>query len=180
MGIGSIRRLSPSGFAWARRIEVADLPDFRGFGRGWRFPDPTAIWTSGARAELTLACDDAQGDRLIFEISLVRVGVPSDCSLDVDLVIAGNRVATRSFPGGTDATTWHAGIPTRAIARPTFDVVLEMDAHGAWADDRQLGLHVRSIGIERGGLRRLPRDVAAKTHNAVSRLARSRIRIEST
>jgi hypothetical protein len=162
------------------RIEVADLPDFRGFGRGWRFPDPTAIWTSGARAELRLACDDAQDDRLIFEISLVRVGVRSDCSLDVDLVIAGNRIATRSFPGGTDATTWRAGIPTPAIARPTFDVALEMDAHGAWADDRQLGLHVRSLGIERGGLQRLPRDVAAKTHRAVSRLIRSRVRIEST
>ena len=162
-----------------KAVEIADLGDYRAFGAGWASPEPSGLWTRGGRAEVSLRTDAATGGPLLLSLSAGRVGVPRGTALDVTLLIAGERAATRSFPGGTDAITWRVEIPAAAISQRMFEVVLEMDARGAWADDRQLGLHVRSLGIQRGGLRRVPRVVVTKTHKAL-RVARSRIRVEST
>jgi hypothetical protein len=154
-------------------IEVAELADLRGFGRGWSLPDPTAIWTHGARSELLLACDAALARRYALAISFGRVGVGRGRSLNVGLVIDGTRVASRSFPGGTQTITWRVRIPAEAIAKGVFEVVLELEGPQSWlTDGRKLGLHVRSLGIERTGLRGHLDDVVGETRTVRARFAR--------
>ncbi len=141
-------------------VEIARLDSGRGFAHGWAFPDATAVWTRGPRAELRLASGTPLRGPHDFTIAFGRVGVPPGDTLDVDLSVDGTRLASSSFPGGTRTVTWRTRIPER-LAGEAFRVVLEFEEPPYWhVDDRMLGLHVRSIAIERGGLTQRSKRVA--------------------
>ena len=90
-------------------------------------------------------------------------------------MIDGIRVASKSFAGGTQSVTWRAEIPREAIAKAAFEVVLELEGSESWqTDTRQLGLHVRSLGIERTGLHRFAGDVVRGIRSAARSARRLR------
>jgi hypothetical protein len=153
-----------------RPLAIARLDSGRGFPDGWAFPDVTAVWTRGPRAELRLASRTDLGQHDLA-ISFGRVGVPRGSMLTVGLSVDGTPLASRSFPGGTGSMTWRTRIPRRAAGQP-FTVTLEFENPPYWqTDDRMLGLHVRSLGIERGGLVHGTKRVAATARTAFARLA---------
>jgi hypothetical protein len=131
-----------------KTVELPVLDDYCAFGTGWATPEAAGIWTRGPRADVRLSVDASSVPHLL-SMSVGRVGVRPGDSLVVTMVIDGERTATRSFSGGTPPVDWRVPFPSRVTSRPSFELVLEMDAGGRWGDDRQLGLHVRSLAIER-------------------------------
>jgi hypothetical protein len=129
----------------------AGLEDFGGFGPGWWLPDPSGIWTRGPRAVLRLACGDVPAwGRPVLELTFDRVGVRRGRLVNIGLVIDDTRVETRLMTGGTRLSTWRARIPPHALAKRVFAVTFEIEGHGVWSDDDQLGLHLRSLGVDAG------------------------------
>jgi hypothetical protein len=172
------RFLLPAG----RTVDVAALEDFGGFGVGWAIPDTDAIWTTGKRAELRVQLEGRRAHRHDFSVTTARVGAARGESLHVGLEIDGAVVATRQYDGGTWTITWRVPIPPDAVARGTFDVGFLIEPPRAWQDDeRQLGLHVRSFGVVRDGLRQRmlrrqhARAAFGRLSQAVSRGRRRRI-----
>jgi hypothetical protein len=136
------------------RLELGELDEFGGFGEGWGSPDPDAIWTRGARSELELAIEGVESGRHSLAIVIGRVGVGRGEILDAALVIGERIVGTRRLRGGTYRATWRVGIPVQAISQPRLHIAFEFIGPPAWElDDRQLGLQIRSLGVERHGVR---------------------------
>jgi hypothetical protein len=151
--------------------ELGELEHLDSFGPGWWFPDPNAVWTRGPRAVITVACRDLVSRPAVLELSFDRVGVRRGDSLDVSIAIADTRVGRRLLPGGSGFVTWRARIPTRVVAHRSFDIVFELDSHDTWTDERQLGLHLRSVALKSGAI---PIPVLDSVDKAKRLVARSR------
>lgn len=79
-------------------IEIADLDDYAGFGRGWAFPDKTAVWTRGPRSELAIAVEETFEGSCPLTLSFDEIGVRNGDSLTIDLLADGERIASGVFP----------------------------------------------------------------------------------
>jgi hypothetical protein len=143
--------LEPLGLQVGQRATLGSLEEVRGFGPGWWFPDPNGIWTRGPRAVLALEWDGlAARPRPVLELTFDRVGVRRGLPVRVGLVIGESPIETRIMRGGTRLTTWRARLPQHAVAKRRFDVALEIEGDGVWADKNQLGLHLRTLGLATG------------------------------
>ncbi len=159
-----------------KAIDVAELADLRGFGRWMVVARSHGDLDVGSTVRApTRLRTPSPARRHGLAISFGRVGVRRGERLDVRLLIDGSRVARRSFPGGTQLVTWRAEIPREALARPAFEAVLELEGPESWQTDaRQLGLHVRSLGIEHTGLHRFAGDVVRGIRSAARSARRLR------
>jgi len=145
-----------------RTVELAELDDFRGFGAGWAYPEPTAIWTRGRRAEVGFSVDPTSRGRYVLAILIGRIGAGRDESLEVDMLIDGSRVDTCRFPGGPHALTWSVALPAEAQAAGSFELTFEIHPPRIWrTDSRELGLHVRAFRLRRDDWRRRIGEVVA-------------------
>lgn len=79
-------------------LEIADIDDYAGFGDGWAYPDKTAMWTHGPRAELSIAFDETTESSCLLTLAFDAIGVHPSDSIRVDLVANGTRVAATEFP----------------------------------------------------------------------------------
>jgi hypothetical protein len=168
------RRRVPLGLRIGEAAEIEELDHLDAFGTGWWFPDPGAIWTSGARGVVTLACRDAGSAPRVLELSFDRVGVHRGDALDVRISIEGTMVGRRVLPGGAGLVTWRVRIPARALSQESFDVVIGLDSQDRWTDDRQLGLHLRAVAIRSGAIPISLMDSVDQARRLVARSRRAR------
>jgi hypothetical protein len=134
-------------------VEPADLRDYGGFGDGWSFPDEAGVWTQGSRSELALALDGIGDGDCILALSLGSVCVGLDASLEVAVLVNGERAATRDFHFGDPE--WRIELPSPASVDGEVDLMFEIEdpttplALG-WSadDDRRLGINLRTVTFE--------------------------------
>jgi hypothetical protein len=162
-----------------KRVELADLRDFGGFGDGWAYPEETGIWTQGSRAELALALEESGEGDLVLELSLDSICVGTDASLRVEALLNGEHAAAREFSYGDPE--WLLELPAPVPADGEVDLTFEIEEPQTphelgWSadDERRLGILLRAVEL-------LPaEDDAAKAGLARERrLARWTARSES-
>ena len=145
-----------------RTFRLADLDDFRAFGAGWATPEPAGIWTSGPQADVRLRVD-AGSARHLLSLSIGRVGAGRDESLEVDMLIDGGRVDTHRLPGGPSPFTWRVALPATTYSAAVVDLMFEIHPPHAWEEDeRELGLQIHAIELQRDDWRRRLVDVVAR------------------
>ena len=148
-----------------KTVEIADLDDYGGFGEGWEYPDETAIWTQGPRSELAIALDGKCEGETLLALSFDKIGVRSDESLKVELLVNGARVATCDFaragkPHGRGRrldSISNAARPT--LRKPVARLVRQARALGIPGVDATVGM-VRRLGVGRAGDPKLTWSVA--------------------
>ena len=157
-------------------IEIGELTDFSAFGDGWALPDADAIWTQGILAKLALRVsgNDRRGRRLT--LTFVRVSGGAGGSLRARISVDGRQVAARHLEGGTRRVSWHVELPSSALAQETFELGVHVEPPTTWhADERRLGLHLRALQLERGGMLGRGHDAAQAVREVIAR-ARSAAR----
>ncbi len=130
---------------------VASIEDFDGFGSGWMHPDSTAIWTTGPRAELSLATGGHALRPRRLRLALCRVGVDRAGWITVEAVVNGTAVAVRRFRGSERDVVWRVPVPPSPDGR--IRLALSVCEPVEWADARRLGLHIESFTLEPAGWR---------------------------
>jgi len=164
-----------------RKVRFENLESFRGFGPGWWLPDPSGVWTQGSRAVLEMTCAGVTGRAdPVLEITFDRVGVRRGRPVRFGLVVDGREVDACVMTGGTKRIShWRAPLPRGALAKPRFEVAIEIEGEREWADKKQLGLHVRSIRVASGTFSLQLYDWLAEVRNAVGRSMRRANRVVS-
>ncbi len=79
-------------------VEIANLDDYSGFGKGWAYPDKTAVWTRGPRSELSIGFDETAESPCLLTLAFEAIGVRSDDSIGVALLANGACIAACEFP----------------------------------------------------------------------------------
>jgi hypothetical protein len=156
---------------------LADLENFGGFGSGWTHPDPTAIWTQGELAELGLALDQVERSKLVLELEIGKVGIRSGEQLLVTAFANGARLGRRRFTTANPPPTWRVPLPVEVLETGTLDVTFACEEPASWAaDDRRLGLYVRSISLRKDDWRHRVRIAAAYLRRRLRRRAGAAVR----
>lgn len=133
-------------------VEIADLDDYRAFGRGWTHPEDFGIWTQGPRSELTIAIDRTDAKEYVFTLSVGMICVGSDESLSVEVLANGKRVAARDFRQES-AGPWRVDL-TPDDLRECVDLTVLIDEPCSplalgWSDDeRRLGLLLNAVTLQ--------------------------------
>jgi hypothetical protein len=134
-------------------VDVTDLSDYGGFGRGWSIPEATGIWTEGERAELRIAADGADSGDYQLKLLVGMVCVEPDETLRVDVEANGVQIAVRRFTGPV-ARPWRIDLPADAVGEDELAVTLLVDSprspreRGWSGDERRLGVHVRDLTLQ--------------------------------
>jgi hypothetical protein len=134
-----------------KRVELAEVRDYGGFGDGWAFPEEAGIWTQGSRAELALALEGSGESDSVLALSLGSIGVAPGASLRVDAFVNGERTAGRELRYGDPE--WLIELPAPA-ADGEVDLTFEIEEPSTpielgWSmrDDRRLGVLLRALEL---------------------------------
>jgi hypothetical protein len=114
-------------------VDVADLDDYGGFGDGWSPPDKSAVWTQGARSELSIGLDEPLEHPLSLTLAFDSIGVRRGDALRIGLLANGVRVAERDFSqlGRMDSWQEHLqGAAVSALRRPAARLRRQAAARG--------------------------------------------------
>jgi hypothetical protein len=135
-------------------VELADLDDYGGFGDGWSYPDEAGIWTQGSRSQLAVALDGLGENDYLFALSLGGACVGSEAPLRVELLLNGERLASRVFSPSDPADTWDVELPAPVLADGKVDVSFVTEEPRSplalgWSadDDRPLGILIRAVTL---------------------------------
>jgi hypothetical protein len=134
-------------------VELADLSDYGAFGDGWLlYPQEAGIWTEGLRSELALTLDGIGESDSVLVLSLGSICVGTDDLLRVEAFVNGEPVAAREFNYGDPE--WRMELPAPLPAGDEVDLAFVIEepkspVEVGWsADDRRLGILVRSLTLE--------------------------------
>ncbi len=82
-------------------VDIGELEDYGGFGRGWAPPDEDGIWTVGSRAESRISLGEIGDGEYVLSLMVVNICVAKDELLRVVVLANGDEVATsRTGPHG--------------------------------------------------------------------------------
>jgi hypothetical protein len=131
-------------------VELIELRDYGGFGRGWASPDEVGIWTQGSRSELELAFEGiGQGD-YVLALSLGSICVEPGASLRVEALVNGESAASRELSYGDPE--WHIELSAPVLVDGEVDLAFEIEEPRTplelgWStdDDRRLGVALRTM-----------------------------------
>jgi hypothetical protein len=135
-------------------VQVTDLHDYGGFGRGWSVPEATGIWTEGERAELRIAAEGADSGDYQLSLSVAMLCVEPDETLRVDAEATGVQIATRRFSGPAPRQ-WRLDLPAHAARDSALTLTLLVDSprspveRGWSGDERRLGVHIHDLMLKR-------------------------------
>lgn len=81
-----------------RQVEIADLDDYAGFGKGWAFPDRTAVRAVEPRAELSIALGPGWRGPCWLTLSFDEIRVAPGETVEIALLAGGVQIATCELP----------------------------------------------------------------------------------
>ena len=148
-------------------VEVADLNDYGGFGEGWAIPDEAGIWTDSQSSELAVAFGGVCENDCVLTLWVGGICVELDESLKVRLLVNGSQAANREFRQDSPAIglAWRVELPAGLLADGKADLTFLIEEPRSplalgWSadDDRQLGIHLRTVTLEDVDRSVLPRE----------------------
>jgi hypothetical protein len=134
-------------------VDLADVDDYSAFGEGWMlYPDQAGVWTAGSRSQLALKLEGIGESDYALVLSLGSICIEGDGSLRVEALLNGQRASARDFSFGDPE--WRIASPVASPRDGYVNLTFIIEeprsprAVGWSADERPLGLLVRSIALE--------------------------------
>ena len=143
----------PLRLAPGNTVRFADLDDHVSLSAGWAFPDEGGVWTWGSRSELLISAPQVDDGDCLLTFLINGVCVAPDEALRVELLVDSVRVATRDFSQSDASSAWRVELPPGLLSAGSAKLTIAIDeprsplAVGWSADDRPLGLHLRSLTL---------------------------------
>ena len=135
-------------------IAFAKLDEYPGFGKGWFPPEEGGCWTDGPRSDLRIDVDELGSGEYVLNLTVGMTCVAADDVLRVRMLANGEEVAAREFVHGPRPFPWRVELPADAWAAHEIQLTLLVEEPRSpldlgWSeDDRDLGIHVRSLAVE--------------------------------
>ena len=135
------------------RVALSDLENYDGFETGWSPPEAGGIWTLGPRAELRIGVDQFDEGDYALSLLIGMICVDSAEPLPVELLVNGERVASRSFTDPAVGGLWRVPLPSHVAVDGAAELTFLVDrprsplALGWSTDERELGIHLRTLSV---------------------------------